>query len=559
MLREKESQNSENVRDAGESFLQSVADVFDIDASSPSDPSSENSEKSSNISSKPLKNIKIDAADIFQHDTFSRHLNSAVEKVFSQLEHITQELGFDEYFEGFINLQQEIYKLAHFLHRFLNIPEHVELDVKNVSIGDKEYWQCPRCNELNIGDLQCMHCSFSLEDQKQLSIMEIEALDNQFIEVHQQIKQFMSSLLLEKEQDLDIDKIFNQLGSLFDTQVGDIIEGFHKEKAKFSEELDKNRPDKLLQTKLTQLILDYQIFIQQGTYYQDLLIKNRSTFYQKTLSFLPNISKLVYIPENVFTDLQEGCPEWENFVLILKEWQNLRSTSKARLDEVQELYRLEEKLVVVLKKFDPEFQIFLPRLSEILEVSKEQSEKALLFTLEGYPTLGTYNQFAQVFKPANEMIQLLDQLAKDQFKDQQQMAGRQTGNKIFLSYSVKDQNIADTITHWLEQEGLDYWIASKDIKGSEEWISSILKGLSECNSLIFLISKDSQASKFVMKELVYAHEQNKLLIPIRIDNSGLKDQIAFMLKDIQYLNAYEGSIEKYQNVILTTIKKALNL
>jgi hypothetical protein len=99
--------------------------------------------------------------------------------------------------------------------------------------------------------------------------------------------------------------------------------------------------------------------------------------------------------------------------LIKNEWKDYKNKVVPKINEFHTLYESEPVILETLSKFDPEFQVFLPRLAELLDKDIEFTGRALKFTLHAHPELGIYNDMAQVFKPVDTIGKQIDELLKD--------------------------------------------------------------------------------------------------------------------------------------------------
>ncbi|MBA7556481.1 hypothetical protein ES705_49190 [subsurface metagenome] len=72
------------------------------------------------------------------------------------------------------------------------------------------------------------------------------------------------------------------------------------------------------------------------------------------------------------------------------------------------------KILENLKEMNPEFPLFLPRLAELAEMDKEDTEESLIHVLKKHPKIGKYDKMSQVlvFSKPDEISNLIDKLLK---------------------------------------------------------------------------------------------------------------------------------------------------
>lgn len=110
-----------------------------------------------------------------------------------------------------------------------------------------------------------------------------------------------------------------------------------------------------------------------------------------------------------------------------------------------------------------------------------------------------------------------------------------TGKMVFISYSSKDNLYADGIVTILKELDVPYWKAPEMIPAGSNYAKEIPKAIRECDSVLLLISKDSQESIWVEKELDSAVNNRKNIVPIRIDEEPLNDMYQFYLNNVQMI------------------------
>jgi hypothetical protein len=89
------------------------------------------------------------------------------------------------------------------------------------------------------------------------------------------------------------------------------------------------------------------------------------------------------------------------------------------------------------------------------------------------------------------------------------------GQMLFVSHhSRADGEFAQGLVATLEAIGVQCWIAPRDIKPGTNWNHSIMRAVSECRSMIVLVSSASLESEFVQAEVQRALNLRKRVVPI---------------------------------------------
>ena len=121
---------------------------------------------------------------------------------------------------------------------------------------------------------------------------------------------------------------------------------------------------------------------------------------------------------------------------------------------------------------------------------------------------------------------------------------------FFISYSRKDSEIADEICAGLEKLGITYFIDRSNIKTAAEYMSIIASNLTNCEYLLFLGSQNSYTSKFAIKELLYAINNNINIVAYILDNSPMPPNVKLALSDINQRFIEETPIQEFCSSLL---------
>ena len=87
---------------------------------------------------------------------------------------------------------------------------------------------------------------------------------------------------------------------------------------------------------------------------------------------------------------------------------------------------------------------------------------------------------------------------------------------VFISYSRRDLQKADQLVAALESNGFEVTIDRRDLPYGEEWQEELADFIRKSDTVIWLISPDSIASKWCNWELGEVSRLNKRLVPLAI-------------------------------------------
>lgn len=126
-------------------------------------------------------------------------------------------------------------------------------------------------------------------------------------------------------------------------------------------------------------------------------------------------------------------------------------------------------------------------------------------------------------------------------------------NTVFISYSRKDNQFAQQLNQALRQEGIPTWIDQVGIRGADEWENRITQAINGCGTMIVIISPDSMVSEWVQRELKFADDEKKRILPILHRDVVLPDWYRFRFSAIQWVDftnkSFADGITELRNIL----------
>jgi hypothetical protein len=89
-------------------------------------------------------------------------------------------------------------------------------------------------------------------------------------------------------------------------------------------------------------------------------------------------------------------------------------------------------------------------------------------------------------------------------------------DKIMISYDHDDAKIATLIERDLTIVGYKVWLDSSGIQGGASWIQEIQAAIKNCDLLIPILSFESLESDWVQREVIYAQNNSKIILPLKL-------------------------------------------
>lgn len=107
--------------------------------------------------------------------------------------------------------------------------------------------------------------------------------------------------------------------------------------------------------------------------------------------------------------------------------------------------------------------------------------------------------------------------------------------QVFLSHATEDAAIARQVADALRAAGVGVWIAPESILPGQAYNEAIVAGLKASDTLAVLVSRASNASKHVAREVGLADTQGKRIVPVRIEEVEPSDGLTYYLSLPQWV------------------------
>ncbi|MBO1511812.1 toll/interleukin-1 receptor domain-containing protein [Metabacillus bambusae] len=127
--------------------------------------------------------------------------------------------------------------------------------------------------------------------------------------------------------------------------------------------------------------------------------------------------------------------------------------------------------------------------------------------------------------------------------------------KVFLSHASINFPIMKEMADYLESLGYICWYAPRDIAKGNNYLVDIVDAIDQVDVVLLLHSKEVHDSKYVYREIEYADQMNKLILPILIDDAPIAKQLVLIIRSMQMTSLFEfPSIELAVDVLHERMK-----
>lgn len=108
-----------------------------------------------------------------------------------------------------------------------------------------------------------------------------------------------------------------------------------------------------------------------------------------------------------------------------------------------------------------------------------------------------------------------------------------TPKSVFISYSSKDTQQVEAVIKMLKEAGISYFKAPEMIPVGSNYAREIPRVICECKVFLLIITEESQKSIWVEKEIDYAINNKKTIVPIMMCQGELSGMFKFYLNNVQ--------------------------
>jgi hypothetical protein len=130
--------------------------------------------------------------------------------------------------------------------------------------------------------------------------------------------------------------------------------------------------------------------------------------------------------------------------------------------------------------------------------------------------------------------------------------------EVFISYSQPDHDCAFELVARLEGQGIECWIAPRDIAPSADWAAEIMDAISSARVMILVFSANSNLSPQVRREVERAVHKQLSILPFRIEDVLPSKSLEFFLSAQHWMDAFPPPREAHYARLCIYIKAQLS-
>ena len=105
---------------------------------------------------------------------------------------------------------------------------------------------------------------------------------------------------------------------------------------------------------------------------------------------------------------------------------------------------------------------------------------------------------------------------------------------VFISHSSKDLELSEKICDYLQSQGINCWIDSRNVTGL--YARSIMEGIEQSEMMVLVYSGRANSSAHVENEIDNAFCLGKMIIPFRIEGAPYSKVLRYYLNKSHYVD-----------------------
>jgi hypothetical protein len=128
---------------------------------------------------------------------------------------------------------------------------------------------------------------------------------------------------------------------------------------------------------------------------------------------------------------------------------------------------------------------------------------------------------------------------------------------VFISYSQADRECAFELVARLEGQGIECWIAPRDIAPSADWAAEIMDAITAARVMVLVFSASSNHSPQVRREVERAVHKQLSILPFRIEHVTPSKSLEFFLSTQHWMDAFPPPREPHYARLCSYLKTQL--
>lgn len=135
----------------------------------------------------------------------------------------------------------------------------------------------------------------------------------------------------------------------------------------------------------------------------------------------------------------------------------------------------------------------------------------------------------------------------------------ETGKSVdtYICHAPQDAPVAKALCATLEKNGVNCWIASRDLMAGEDWVNGVMRAIDQSRMLAFVMSAQSLSSSQALSELSRAAKQKLPVATLQIDDAPPAGKLLSFLAAGHMEKAKPGQVQKAVDALVQPVYRAL--
>ncbi len=125
----------------------------------------------------------------------------------------------------------------------------------------------------------------------------------------------------------------------------------------------------------------------------------------------------------------------------------------------------------------------------------------------------------------------------------------------FISHAKADEKQAREVAAALEERNFKCWIAPRNVRPGHSYGDEIVRGIEKSRTFILVLSKASNESAFVAREVERAISKGKAVYAIRIENVQPSPSLELFISGTQWIDAWSGGLGHHVDGLAKLLRK----
>jgi len=132
-----------------------------------------------------------------------------------------------------------------------------------------------------------------------------------------------------------------------------------------------------------------------------------------------------------------------------------------------------------------------------------------------------------------------------------------TSIQVFISYASKDADVANSIVAALEREGLNCWIAPRDVVPGESYAGAIVRAIDATKLMVLVLSENAVTSLHILREVERASSKRHPVVAFRIDLAQMPVDLEYFLNTSHWLDASASAVDSSLPKLIDAVRRAV--